>query len=641
MSIPKLQPYGSWKSPITAEMIASGSTGLSEIRLDGGDIYWLEMRPTEAGRSVIVRRGYDGSFQDCLPQGYNARTRVHEYGGGSYCISDGIIIFSNFADHRLYRIKPGGSPEPITPDGPFRYADLTWDLKRRRILCVREDYSGSGEPRNTIVAIHPDPVCSVDVLAAGGDFYSAPRLSPDGTSLAYITWNHPHMPWDSAEVRLAPVLGNGGLGEAERIAGGRGESALEPSWSPDGTLSFVCDRTDWWNIYCYREGIVRAIAPRVAEFVSPPWLFGAKHYAFISPGRLLCACTEGGMWTLAEVDTDAATISAVPLPFTEYASIQCDGTQAVFLAGAPAQPFSVMRFDLASRRVEILRSSFRVEFDRAYISSPESVKFPSEDGTAYGLFYPPANPEAIGLPDEKPPLLVMIHGGPTSATSTALRLGIQYYTSRGIAVLDVNYSGSTGFGRAYRERLYGKWGVADVEDCCAGAAFLAKQKRVDGRRLAIRGGSAGGYTTLACLVFRKVFAAGASHFGVSDCEVLARDTHKFESHYLDTLIGPYPERRDLYIARSPIHHLDGLDRPVIFFQGLDDKVVPPNQAEMMYEALKRRGVPTAYVPFEGEQHGFRKAENIRRALEGELYFFSRVFGFALSDAIPPVQIENL
>jgi dipeptidyl aminopeptidase/acylaminoacyl peptidase len=642
MRVPVVQSYGSWKSPITAEMIASGSTGLSEVRLDGDEIYWLEMRPAEGGRSVIVRRRTDGIIEDCIPPGFNARTRVHEYGGGSYCVAAGTVFFSNFADHRLYRIQQGRTPEPISAEGAFRFADLTWDEKRERVLCVREDHTGNGEPVHTIVAVDPDRGGLGDVLATGRDFYAAPCPSPDGTSIAYVAWDHPFMPWDAAEVWRAPVLENGSLGEARRIAGGRTESALEPAWSPDGTLYFVSDRTDWWNIYCYREATTRAIAPRQEEFGSPPWVFGMRHYAFALPSRIVCTSTRDGMWTLAEINADVTGLRAISLPFTEYESIQCDRRQAVFLAGAPAMPRSVVRLDLGSRRTDILRSSVKLDIDSAYISTPESVEFPTEEGLcAYGLFYPPAHPEAIGPADEKPPLVVMIHGGPTSAASTALRLGIQYYTSRGIAVLDVNYRGSTGFGRTYRERLYGRWGVADVDDCCAGAEFLARQGRVDGKRMAIRGGSAGGYTTLACLAFRKVFAAGASHYGVSDCEVLAQDTHKFESRYLDSLIGPYPERRDLYIARSPIHHLDGLERPVIFFQGLDDKIVPPNQAEMMVEALKRRGVPVAYVPFEGEQHGFRKAENIRRALEAELYFFSRVFGFALSDEIPPLKIENL
>jgi len=635
-------PYGSWKSPITAEMIASGSTGLSEICLDGEDIYWLEMRPTEGGRSVVVRRRAAGSLEDCLPPGFNARTSVHEYGGGSYCVTGGVLYFSNFADHRLYRVYEGSLPEAITPEGAFRYADLTWDAHRRRIVCVREDHSSGREPINSIVAIYPDPGGSLEVLASGRDFYAAPRPSPDGALLAYLAWDHPHMPWDAAELWLAPVKGNGSPGPMKRIAGGCGESALEPLWSGDGTPYFISDRTDWWNLYSYRNGMIQTVVPQAAEFATPPWLFGMKHYAFLSRRRILCAFTRGGMWTLAEADIDAANLSALPLPYTEYASIQCDGRHAVFLAGAPSLPWSVVRLDLSNHRLEVLRTSVCQELDPAFISAPEAIEFPTGEGfTAHGLFYPPVHPEAAAPAGEKPPLVVMIHGGPTSAASTTLRLGIQYYTSRGIAVLDVNYGGSTGFGRAYRERLYGRWGLTDVEDCCAGAAFLAARGRVDDKRLAIRGGSAGGFTTLACLVFRKVFAAGASHYGVSDCEILARDTHKFEARYLDTLIGPYPERRELYIERSPIHHLDGLERPVIFFQGLEDKVVPPNQAELMFDALKRRGVPVAYVPFEGEQHGFRQAGNIRRALEGELYFFARIFGIALNDPIAPVKIENL
>jgi dipeptidyl aminopeptidase/acylaminoacyl peptidase len=642
MPVPTVEPYGSWKSPITAELIASGSTGLSEVRLDGGDIYWLEMRPTEGGRSMIVRRRPDGIIEDCLPPGFNARTRVHEYGGGSYCVNGGTLYFSNFTDHRLYRTRPGGAPEPVSADGAYRYADLTWDSRQGRLLCVREDHTGEGEPRSTIVAVYPGRGGFGEVLASGRDFYAAPRPSPDGSSLAFVAWDHPFMPWDAAEVWLARVSESGSLGECLHVAGSRSESALEPSWSPGGTLYFVSDRTDWWNIFRRCDGRVQPVAPCSEEYCSPLWVFGANHYAFTSPERMICASTHGGTWKLCEVETGAAKSDGVSLPYTEIGSIQCDGSQAVFLAGSPSSPWSVVRFDLICRRAEILRSSVRLEIDPAFISIPESIEFPTGNGhTAYGLFYPPVHPRTVGPADEKPPLVVMIHGGPTSAASTALRMGIQYYTSRGVAVLDVNYRGSTGFGRRYREMLYGQWGVADVDDCCSGAEYLAARGKVDGRRMAIRGGSAGGYTTLACLAFRKVFAAGASHYGVSDCEVLAQDTHKFESRYLDTLIGPYPERRDLYVARSPIHHLEGLDRPVIFFQGLDDKIVPPNQAELMVDALKRRGVPVAYVPFEGEQHGFRKSENIRRALEAELYFFSRVFGFTLSDDIPPVRIENL
>jgi len=636
------QPYGTWTSPITAGEIASGTIGLSELHLDGGDIYWLEMRPTEGGRYVVVRCKADGSTEDCLPQGFNARTRVHEYGGGSYLIAEGTLYFTHFADQRLYRIRPGGEPEPLTPAHALRFADLVWDTRRRRIICVREDHTAGGEPQNTIVSVDADRGGAGEVLVAGRDFYAAPRLGPDGTSLAWIEWSHPHMPWDAAELRVASVHGDGRLGEAAHVAGSHRESAIQPRWSPDGVLHFVSDRTDWWNLYRFKGGRVETLTDLQAEFATPPWVFGMQQYAFASSDRILCAFTRRGTWCLASLDVEKRQLTPLQLPYTDISSLQCDGHRAVFLAGSPTEPLSVIRMDLESGRREVLRRSMTLAIDPEYVSRPEPIEFPTAgQRVAHALFYPPRNPACVAADGERPPLVVMIHGGPTSATTTALRLNIQFYTSRGIAVLDVNYGGSTGYGRAYRERLYGQWGVVDVDDCSAGATYLARQGRVDGARLAIRGGSAGGYTTLACLAFRNLFAAGASHYGVSDLALLAQDTHKFESRYLDTLIGPYPERRDLYVARSPLHHLEGLNRPVIFFQGLDDKVVPPNQAVLMYEALRGRGIPTAYVPFEGEQHGFRKAENIRRALEGELYFFARVFGFTPADPISPVPIANL
>jgi len=637
-----LRPYGSWTSPIAADQIASGAIGLSEIQLDGQEIYWLEMRPTEGGRYMVVRRRSDGTTEDCLPPGFNARTRVHEYGGGSYVVAGGAIYFSNFSDQRVYRIRPGGIPEPLTPLRDLRYADLTWDVRRKRIICVREDHTKGQEPQSTIVSMDAERGGPGEMLLSGRDFYAAPRLTPDGSSLAWMEWGHPHMPWDAAEVWVAPVEAEGTLGQRTHVAGGDGESAIQPLWSPDGILHVISDRTNWWNLFRLVDGRAETLTDLEAEFGTPPWVFGMKNYAFAAPRRLLCSFTRKGTWALAALDTTTRRLTPIELPYTEIASIQCEGAHTVFLAGSPDEPLSVVALDLASGHRDVLRRSLALHIDPGYLSPPEPIEFATADGrTAHGLFYPPKSPDFVAPADERPPLVVMTHGGPTAATSTALRLNIQYYTSRGIAVLDVNYGGSTGYGRAYRERLYGQWGVVDVDDCCAGATFLAARGRVDGARLAIRGGSAGGYTTLACLAFRKVFAAGASHYGVSDCEVLARDTHKFESRYLDTLIGPYPERRDLYIERSPLHHLEGLTRPVIFFQGLDDKIVPPNQAEVLFDALRTRGVPTAYVPFAGEQHGFRKAENIRRALEGELYFFGRVFGFTPADAIPPVPIENL
>jgi len=642
MPAPQVRPYGSWTSPITAAQIASGAVGLSEVRLDGDTVYWLEMRPAQGGRSVVVRRRPDGIVEDCIPQGFNARTRVHEYGGGSYLLAGETLCFSNFLDHRVYRLQPGRTPLPITPAGKLHYADFVWDAPRKRLLCVREDQTGEGEPQNAIVGLDVETDGPGTVLVSGRDFYAAPRLSPDGNALAWMEWNHPHMPWDAAELWMAPLGKDGSLERPIRVAGGDRGSAVQPSWSPDGILHFVSDRNNWWNLSRFVNGRVEALTDLEAEFATPPWVFGMQNYAFVSPTRIVCSFTRRGTWTLASLDTDTRRLVPVDLPFSDIASVQANSAQAVFLAGSPCEPLSVIRLDLEAGRPEVLHRSTTLAIGAPYLSTPEPIEFPTAGGgTAHGLFYPPQNPAFVAPGGERPPLVVMIHGGPTSMTTTALRLNIQYYTSRGIAVLDVNYGGSTGYGRAYRERLNGAWGIVDVDDCCFGATYLAAHARVDAKRLAIRGGSAGGYTTLACLAFRKVFAAGASHYGVSDCEVLAQDTHKFESRYLDTLIGPYPERRDLYIARSPLHHFDGLDRPVIFFQGLDDKVVPPNQAEMLFDALRRRGVVTAYVSFEGEQHGFRKAENICRALEGELYFFSRVFGFEPADRIPPVHIENL
>ena len=642
MSVPQIRTYGSWISPITATQIASGAVGLSEVRLDGETVYWLEMRPSEGGRSVVVRRRPDGTVEDCIAQGFNARTRVYEYGGGSYVTASDALYFSNFSDQRVYRVRGGGTPEPLTPAEKLRYADFVGDVRRKRLICVREDHAGEGEPKNTIVGLDVETDGPGRVLVSGRDFYAAPRLSSDGTFLAWMEWSHPYMPWDAAELWMAPIGTDGSLEHPIHVAGGDRESAVQPLWSPDGILHFASDRDNWWNLYRVVDGRVEPLTALEAEFATPPWVFGMQNYAFASPTRIVCSFTRRGIWTLAGLDTETRRLVPIDLPYSDISSVQSDGTLTVFLAGSPCEPLSVIRLDLDTGRPEVLRRSTTLATDPSYLSTPEPIEFLTAGGrTAHGLFYPPQNPDFVSPEGERPPLVVMIHGGPTSMASTALRLNIQYYTSRGIAVFDVNYGGSTGYGRSYRERLHGQWGLVDVDDCCAGARFLAAEGRVDGKRLAIRGGSAGGYTTLACLAFRKVFAAGASHYGVSDCEILAQDTHKFESRYLDTLIGPYPERRDLYIARSPLHHLDGLDRPVIFFQGLDDKVVPPNQAEMLFDALRRRGVVTAYVPFEGEQHGFRKAENICRAIEGELYFFARVFGFEPADPIPPVPIENL
>ena len=642
MSQPAIAPYGSWASPIRARQIAEGTITLREPRLAGESVYWIEHRPKEQGRYAIARRGPDGSIRDVIPRECNARTRVHEYGGGSYLPCGDGLVFVNFADQRLYHADGEGGVRLVAPEEGLRYADFLCDGRRNRLIAVREDHRGDREAVNTIAAVYPHDDGRSETLIEGGDFYAAPRLSPDGTQLAWLTWNHPDMPWDAAELWVAPLADDGTLGPAERVAGGAGESVSQPRWSPDGELYFVCDRTGWWNLYRRRNAEVEAVTELAAEVGLPHWVFGVYNYAFLSPEEILCSYEQDGTSHLARLDLAEKSLAAVETPYTVIRAVEAHAGRAVFLGGCASRSTAVVLYDPATGDVQELRRQSDFEIGAAYVSQPEAVEFPTEGGlTAHGLFYAPRNGDYAAPAGELPPLLVMAHGGPTSATSTAMRLGIQYYTSRGIAVLDVNYGGSTGYGRAYRERLYGRWGVVDVDDCCSGATFLAEAARVDGRRMAITGGSAGGYTTLSCLAFRDVFAAGSSHFGVSDCEALATETHKFESRYLDKLIGPYPQRRDLYVERSPVHHVEGFNCPVIFFQGLEDRIVPPNQARRMADALRAKHLPVALLEFAGEQHGFRRAENIQRALEAELYFLSRIFGFDLADRVEPVAIDNL
>jgi len=642
MAGPRIAPYGSWKSPITSDLIVAETIRLTEIALDGDDIYWIEMRPSEGGRYVVVRRSPGGATTDVTPPGFNARTRVHEYGGGSYVVDRGSVVFSHFDDQRLYRGRPGETPVAITPDAPLRYADAVVDRARGRLICVREDHTADGEPVNTICGVGLDGESADAVLVSGSDFYASPRLSPDGSRLAWVTWGHPNMPWDSTELWVGEVDTDGSVVRSKHVAGGPGESVVQPEWSPDGVLHFVSDRTDWWNIYRLTGGSVEPVCEMEAEFGWPHWVFRNALYAFAGDGRIVCSFTQGGTWRLGVIDPAAGELQAVDAPYSDINCVCAEGTTACFRGGSPAEHAAVVRLDLETGETDVLRRSSTIEVDPGYITAPEPVEFPTEGGrTAHAFFYPPKNRDFAAPDGERPPLLVKIHGGPTGATSTALSLDIQYWTSRGIAVLDVNYGGSTGYGRPYRERLRDNWGVVDVDDCVHGARWLVDGNLVDGERLAIRGGSAGGYTTLAALAFRDVFKAGASYFGVSDAEALAKETHKFESRYLDGLIGPYPERADVYRERSAIHHIDGLDRPLILFQGLEDKIVPPNQAEMMFDALKRKGIPVAYVAFEGEQHGFRKAKNIKRALDAELYFYGKVFGFDLADPVEPVPIENV
>jgi dipeptidyl aminopeptidase/acylaminoacyl peptidase len=641
MSEPKTAPYGSWKSPITSDLIVSATIGLGFVAPDGEDLYWLEVRPTEGGRNVLVRRRPSGAVEDVTPPPFNVRTRVHEYGGGACLVRDGVVYFSNFGDQRLYRQEVGAEPRPLTRLDGMRYADAVLDGPRGRLICVREEHTGSGEAVNTIVSIDVETGAE-EVLVSGNDFYSFPRLSPDGGHLVWLAWNHPNMPWDGTELWLGRLDGAGAIADARKVAGGQEESVLQPEWSPDGRLYFVSDPTGWWNLYRLNADSAEPVLEMEAEFGRPQWTFGTVTYAFESPQRIVCSYTRQGTWRLGLLDITSGELTPVESRFTDIAAIKASAGRAFFIGASAAEPRSIIRLDLATGEEQVLKRSTDLEMEPGYLSMPEPVEFRTEGGlTAHALFYPPRNRDFRGPPGEKPPLIVHSHGGPTGATSPAFNLSLQYWTSRGFAIVDVNYGGSTGYGREYRERLKGWWGVVDVEDCVNAALHLVKQGLVDGDRLAIAGGSAGGYTTLCALAFRTEFKAGASHFGVGDLEALAKETHKFESRYLDSLIGPYSERRDLYLERSPIHNVHGLDCPTIFFQGLEDRIVPPNQAESMVEALKQKGVPVAYVAFEGEQHGFRKAENIRRSLDAELYFYSRIFGFEPADPVEPVAIENL
>ena len=642
-----IAPFGTWHSPISAALIASDSVGLAEPRLDGGDCYWLENRPAEGGRSVLVRCNVDGATTDITPPDYNVRTRAHEYGGGAYAVATGTVYFANFTDQRVYRQTHGSAPVALTPPAALRYADFAVDAARQRLIAVREDHRATdGEPINTLVVLD----CASEqhnadgghVLASGDDFYSSPRLSPDGTQLAWLSWNHPNMPWDSTTLWLARIAADGALHDHARVAGNSSESVCQPEWSPDGVLHFISDRSGWWNLYRWQDGQCQPLCERPADFGLPHWIFGQSTYAFLSADTLLCTYTENSAWLLARLDASTGTLTPVSTPYSEFGGLRSTGGRAICCAGAPNLDTAIVRIDPETGQTTVLRRASRNDIDPGVLAIPQPLTFPSANGRmAHALYYAPRNNSCTAPPNERPPLIVRGHGGPTAMASTALNLGIQYWTSRGFAVLDVNYTGSSGFGRAYRERLNGQWGIADVEDCVYGARHLVAEDLVDGERLAIRGGSAGGYTTLCALTFHDTFKAGACLYGISDLEALANDTHKFESRYLDRLVGPYPARRDLYHARSPLHFVEQLNAPVIFFQGSDDKVVPPNQAQQLVDALRRKGLPVAYLQFEGEGHGFRQAASITRALEAELYFYGKVFGFTPADALPHVIIDNL
>ncbi len=659
----RVLPYGSWPSPITIDMAVASQVSLREPRFFGDGIYWTEGRPQENGRQVIVRWDAREGAVDVTPPSFNARTMIHEYGGGWYTVDPATetVYFSNLPDSRIYRQARGAAPVALTAEADVRFGDLVLDAARQRLVCVREDHTGldhaahvaqeggrAPEARNELVSVDLSSG-SVTVLTSGHDFYSTPRVSSDGR-LAWLAWDHPNMPWDATELWVAQFDAAGALKNERLVAGGMDESIVQPEWSPDGSLVFVSDRSGWWNLYRWSGGAGGgesgggsvALAPMNAEFAGPQWVFGLAWYGIDQQGTIYAAAGDdgvGGVW--------AIPLSGAPrrlkLPDQLIESIHVgSGGRLLYFGGSWRDPRAVVLVDVGTGERQVLRTQFELEVDPGYLAQPEEIEFPTTDGeTAFALYYAPTNPDVAGPAGERPPLVVMSHGGPTSSASSALQFEINSFTSRGFAVADVNYRGSTGHGREYMRRLDGMWGVYDVDDCIAAAQFLAARGDIDPQRMAITGGSAGGYTTLAALVFHDVFAAGASHYGVGDLEGLARDTHKFESHYLDRMVAPYPEGLALYRERSPIRHIERLSRPVIVLQGVDDQVVPIAQAEQIVEALRRQRIPYAYLPFEGEGHGFRQAANMRRALEAELSFYAQVFGFQLADDFEPVKVEFL
>ena len=643
MTIKTISPYGSWKSPITTDMVTASSIRIAEIICDGDEIYWLEFRANESGRQVIVRYTPDGNITDITPPKFNVRNRVHEYGGGAYQVFNGAVYFCNYADQRIYSQMPGKEPRALTPENHDRYADITFDDLHKRLICVREQHSDNGQDViNSLVAIPLDGKSPVEVLVTGNDFYSNPRISPDGSRLCWLAWDHPNMPWDGCELWVGSFNQAGNIIQTRRIAGGQDESIFQPEWSPSGELFFISDQSGWWNPYRLKDERITNLCDLQAEFGLPQWVFGLSTYGFTGSNQLICTYTMAGRNHIASLDNVNGVLTDIPTPYIEYSSLCVKNGKILFIGGSTYHPTELISLDLESGTHKVLRQTGTNQVGKDFISTPQEIEFASQNNlNAYGIFYPPVNLNHSAPPEEKPPLIVMLHGGPTAAASLALNLKIQFWTSRGFAVLDVNYSGSSGYGRQYRRRLNGNWGVLDVEDCIQGAKYLTSQGLVDGKRMSITGGSAGGYTALCALTYHDSFTAGVSRYGIGSLETLAIDTHKFEARYLDSLVGPYPATKEVYRQRSPIHFIDQINAPILLLQGREDKVVPPIQSERMYQALDAKGLPVAYISFEGEQHGFRKAESIKRALEVELYFYSRIFGFPLAEVLEPIEIKNL
>ncbi len=645
---PRVQtaPYGTWTSPLAPSDLSGSTLGFSDLRAADDALYWLEYRPQEQGRSVVMRRDAQGRIETLTPDGFNVRSRVHEYGGTPYVVAGDTVVFSHYSDQRLYRRSAAGAVEALTGKDAVRFADCVLDGRRGRLIGVREDHRPEtlkrhGEAQNAIVAVDLSDGRQT-VLVEGADFFAYPRLNADGTRLAWTAWSHPNMPWDRVHLYVGTLTDDGPVTDRFAVNGDERESVLQPAWAPDGDLYFTADRSGFWSLYRLSGETVVPVLERGIDLGGPLWSLGDTWFDFLPDGRIVGAFLDHARAELAVIEPASGSVRPLKTGGAELAAPTVVAGRLHALATFPDRLCALVEVDPESGALTVLREAGTHSLPTGFISKPSHVSFPTSCGeTAHAIYYPPTNPHFTAPDGEKPPLIVTVHGGPTGHRTAAFRLDMQFWTTRGFAVLDVNYRGSTGFGRAYRERLYGDWGLADVEDAVRGARYLAEQGLADENRLLIRGGSAGGYVVLAAMAFHDVFAAGANYYGVSDAEALAKDTHKFESRYLDQLIGPYPERRDLYVERSPIHHLEGFTPPLITHQGTHDNIVPPNQSEAIVNALRAAKVPVAYITFPEEQHGFRKAENRERALEAELSFYGRILGFEPAGPLRRVDIENL
>lgn len=638
--------YGSWPSPISAQSLTRGARRFGHLVSDGIAFYWLESRPEEAGRGVIVRYQPGAAPIDMTPRDFSVRSRVHEYGGGDFWVHEGVVVFANDRDQRLYVQKPGLPPQPLTPEPPaaraWRYADGCFDTDGRHFVCVRERHE-NGEVYNELVQISLKDG-RARVVVSGTDFVAAPRLSDDGR-LLWLSWNHPDMPWDATDLWCAEFADSGEVGATRRVVDQcRRASLAYPCFGPDGRLFFVSDCCGYYSIYAEDpDQILEHLTPIHADFAPAYWGLGYSSFAFTGDGRMVVHAVSEGEGRLLLIDPETDRVQPLDLPFTSFGGcLACVGQRLCIVASGPHQGDAVIEVALDSGAWSVVRSGSDADVAPVNVSVAERLTYPSAGGReAHAFFYRPTSAAYVGLSNERPPLIVMSHGGPTGATSSGYNSQIQFWTSRGFAVVDVNYTGSTGYGRDYRAALNGQWGIADVEDCVHAARHLVACGEVDGKRLIIRGGSAGGFTTLCALCFFPDFAAGMSRYGVADLESLARDSHKFEAHYLDRLIAPYPANAALYRERSPLYHADKLSCPLLVLQGSDDTVVPPAQSQALVKALSGKGLPYAYVEFPGEGHGFRKAETVQRALEAELSFYRQVFGIEDREGLPPLPIHHL